>query len=125
MVLAGDFALAPPPPGHRIERERLVREVNWARFDDCQAAWARGKRRSHPSNSGKSGKGVFACLLDAEDDDVVRLLAFKLRQHLMKLESGYDKNAGNKKINNNHALKVQSTIELEGGSENGSEASEA
>jgi hypothetical protein len=64
-------------------------------------------------------------LLDAEDDDVVRLLAFKLRQHLMKLESGYDKNAGNKKINNNHALKVQSTIELEGGSENGSEASEA
>jgi hypothetical protein len=65
------------------------------------------------------------CLLDAEEDDIDRLLAFKLRQQLMKLEPGYDEDAGNEKMKNNKTLNSQSTIELEGSSESGSEVLKA
>jgi hypothetical protein len=65
------------------------------------------------------------CLLDAEDDDIDRLLAFKLRQQPMNLEPGYDEDAGKEMMKNNKILNVQSTIELEGSSEGRSEVLEA
>jgi hypothetical protein len=61
--------------------------------------------------------------LDAEDEDIDRLLAFKLRQQHVKLEPGYDED-GNKKMNNS-TLKQESTEGIEASSESGSVVFEA